>query len=161
MDGILLQSTNHLYNSSTLVNTSIGYTLTFGGITAAPPYPNVFFGGDLDDIGIWNRALTQQEIVDLFNGGVSSTSQLNSEKTINIYPNPSKGLITIEYVGNSNFDGGSIFVEDILGRNLFHSTLSYGLTQFDLNTLLEKGIYTLKVVDLNGIIVDVRKIIIQ
>jgi Concanavalin A-like lectin/glucanases superfamily/Secretion system C-terminal sorting domain len=29
--------------------------------------PNYFFKGDLDDIGIWNRALTQQEITDLYN----------------------------------------------------------------------------------------------
>jgi hypothetical protein len=42
------------------------------------------FNGIIDDIGIWNRALTQQEITDLFNGCSASTiANQPSNQTVN------------------------------------------------------------------------------
>ncbi|WP_445758157.1 LamG-like jellyroll fold domain-containing protein, partial [Polaribacter sp.] len=59
------------------------------------------FKGNIDDIGLWNRALTQQEITNLYNSnssnecstlvintGVLSTSPVTYTSTVNIYPNP-------------------------------------------------------------------------
>jgi hypothetical protein len=83
-DGVLLNVPNHLYNSTSLINTTIGYPLIFGG-TTAPGNLNVFFNGDLDDIGMWNRALSAQEISDLYNSNpcsnelsISPTSSLQN-----------------------------------------------------------------------------------
>ena len=45
------------------INTGNWNTLTFGGYSN----PLQYFNGKLDDIGIWNRALTQQEITNLYN----------------------------------------------------------------------------------------------
>ena len=46
------------------------------------------YSGNLDDIGIWNRALTQQEITDLYNGGCQlSVSTQPANQTININNN--------------------------------------------------------------------------
>jgi len=45
------------------------------------------FNGKLDDIGIWNRALTQQEITDLYNGCQLSISAQPNNQTININNN--------------------------------------------------------------------------
>jgi opacity protein-like surface antigen len=42
-----------------------------------------FFNGDLDDIGIWNRALNQQEITNFFNSSQSSSNCLPSYVPIN------------------------------------------------------------------------------
>jgi hypothetical protein len=47
------------------INTSGNIPLTFGNATGF--YPNFPFNGKIDDIGIWNRALTQQEINNLYN----------------------------------------------------------------------------------------------
>ena len=46
-DGILLNLPNHLYNITTLINTTIGYPLIFGGLTSSPGYPNIFLTGIL------------------------------------------------------------------------------------------------------------------
>jgi hypothetical protein len=58
----VLQSTSQ---NSTLydINTINGLNMVFGSSILF--YPNQFFNGKLDDIGIWNRALTQQEITQL------------------------------------------------------------------------------------------------
>jgi hypothetical protein len=42
------------------------------------------FVGSLDDIGIWNRALTQQEITDLYNGCQLAVNSQPASQTINI-----------------------------------------------------------------------------
>jgi hypothetical protein len=47
--------------------------------------PNL--NGQLDDIGIWNRALTQQEILDLYNGCQLSVNTQPNNQTININNN--------------------------------------------------------------------------
>ncbi len=46
-----------------------------------------WFAGKLDDIGIWNRALTQQEITDLYNGCQTSVNTQPTTQTININNN--------------------------------------------------------------------------
>ena len=48
---------------------------------------NSFFYGNIDDIGIWNRALTQQEITDLYYGCQLSVNTQPNNQTININNN--------------------------------------------------------------------------
>jgi len=70
---------------------------TSNGIFASPDIPcslffgnsgnNIGFNGDLDDIGIWNRALTQQEITALYNGCQLSVNTQPINQTININNN--------------------------------------------------------------------------
>ncbi len=45
------------------------------------------FEGKIDDIGIWNRALTQQEISDLYNGCQLSVNTQPTNQTINVNNN--------------------------------------------------------------------------
>jgi len=45
---------------------------------------NSFYFGNIDDIGIWNRALTQQEITALYNGCQLSVNTQPANQTINI-----------------------------------------------------------------------------
>jgi len=78
---------NGTYIGSTINNTSGGCpasNLFFGvDIFSEPEYIN----GILDDIGIWNRALTQQEITDLYNGCQLSVNTQPTNQTININSN--------------------------------------------------------------------------
>lgn len=46
-----------------------------------------WFQGIIDDIGIWNRVLTQQEITDLYNGCQLSVSAQPTNQTINVNNN--------------------------------------------------------------------------
>ena len=75
VDGVLIGSgTNTLWNTN-------GTEFYFG---ARPSQGNSFFPGQLDDIGIWNRALTPQEITDLYNGCQLSVNSQPASQTINI-----------------------------------------------------------------------------
>ena len=59
--------------------------LLIGSINRA--YGDEYMNGQLDDIGIWNRALTQQEITDLYNGCQLSVNTQPTNQTININNN--------------------------------------------------------------------------
>ena len=60
---------------------SIGSILYGGNGTTS--YPSGAYGA-MDDIGIWNRALTQQEITDLYNGCPLSVNNQPTNQTVNI-----------------------------------------------------------------------------
>ena len=54
---------------------------------STPVPTNGSFNGNIDDIGIWNRALTQQEITDLYNGCQLAVNTQPTNQTININNN--------------------------------------------------------------------------
>jgi len=76
-NGILIDSIAYTAHSGLLANS--GYPLSIGGRYVANNSMGTsgFWMGKLDDIGIWNRALTQLEISALYNGctGTAVTTQ--------------------------------------------------------------------------------------
>ena len=78
--------------NSTILPLSNMSGIVFGNIDPGSGYSAEPFNGKLDDIGIWDRALTQTEITALY------TSTLSSEtftKTTNfqLYPNPANDVL--------------------------------------------------------------------
>ncbi|MBN2763035.1 MAG: LamG domain-containing protein, partial [Bacteroidales bacterium] len=76
---------------------------------------NIGFNGKVDDILIYNRALTEQEILDLYNGTVTVTSPNGGEtwtglSTQDITWNSANtsGNLTIEFSGNNGADWDTI-----------------------------------------------------
>jgi hypothetical protein len=53
---------------------------------------NDYYNGQIDDIGIWNRALTQTEITALYTGTLSSESFTNTS-SFQFYPNPTNDVM--------------------------------------------------------------------
>jgi hypothetical protein len=81
------------YMNGVLNNTTTG-VLSPNNTTTLPLYigsdkesNSYFFNGKIDDICIYNRALTQQEITDLYNGCQLSVSAQPTNQTININTN--------------------------------------------------------------------------
>ncbi|MBL4706013.1 MAG: T9SS type A sorting domain-containing protein [Flavobacteriales bacterium] len=81
--------------------------------------------------------------------------ELNS-KTISIYPNPTRGIFTIDLLGA--IENTSLTVYDMLGKVVVGKELIETTSQIDLSGN-EKGIYFINIQTDNGTIV--RKIIIQ
>lgn len=52
--------------------------------------------GKLDDIGIWNRVLTPEEISALYNTSGLGVGAMESFKVVRVFPNPNHGLFTID-----------------------------------------------------------------
>ena len=83
INGIAVDTINVLYD---IQNTSID--LLFGASFVWDMNSlDYFWKGKLDDIGIWNRALTQQEITDLYNGCQLTVNTQPNSQTININNN--------------------------------------------------------------------------
>ena len=60
-----------------------------------------YFNGKIDDIGIWNRAITQQEITDLYNGCQLSVTTQPTDQTSNI--NASVDFVVASPESNTTF----------------------------------------------------------
>jgi len=101
---------NNVFDGSTVVSLSNNYTQSVGlriGSIGPIASGGEFFKGKLDDFGIWNRALTQQEITNLYNASLSTEDF--AINTINIYPNPATTLLNFK---------SAIQVEKILIYNM-------------------------------------------
>ena len=134
-DGILFNTVSSTGNPILLGNAAFGRM-------NQPAYDA--FNGKLDDIGIWNRPLTQEEITTLYESEVLSTNTANYENNINIYPNPANDHITIDFGNLDNVEGWNIKIINILGQEV----LSQPMNTDKINVSeLSKGVYIIRVSD--------------
>ena len=88
--------------------------------------------------------------------GIKESSVL----ALQVYPNPSTGLLHLDFGQQLNTEGISYKLMDISGRTLLNSPKNISTTQ-DLNlSALEKGLYQL-VLYKNGMVVRTEKIVLQ
>ena len=97
-------------------------TLTLNSSIAATPFmigmisgsfPG-FFDGFIDDVGVWNRALTQQEVTNLYNASTTAITEVGDNPPFSIYPNPATDKINIST--GASMLGKSFILYDVVGR---------------------------------------------
>jgi len=140
-----------------------------------------YFNGKLDDIGIWNRALTPSEVTQLYNqnqcftnitvtdtliinvGQLSYTNPITYANNITIAPNPASTQININFNNISNLNGGTIKIINALGQQVATTpiTTSGTNTTMSLATWGGNGMYFVQIINPQGQIVDIKKIILQ
>lgn len=118
----------------------------------------ISFNGVIDDVGIWNRALTTQEITDLFNVDSNPT---DVESIVNpdikkIYPNPVADYLTLK-IGNYGTERLSYYLYDLCGELIFNHKIVGTETRIPMQNMAS-GVYLLKV-SKNNVDVEVFKII--
>jgi hypothetical protein len=141
------------------ITTSIGNTMVAGkkffmgscpDSTGLVAYQDAYlnnWNGKLDDIGVWNRQLTQQEITALYNGGTVGLNDLHQPVSFSVYPNPAQNIINIKV--NPEDLGLPIKLFDIYGKLALSKTIDQ--TDFNLDlTNLANGIYLLRFEDNKG-----------
>lgn len=99
--------------------------------------PNWSWNGTLDEIGIWNRALTSSEISNIYSGGSTSVFLLIGRPCVFIYPNPTQSFITL--TGQDT----RYVLSDEMGRIISAGHLT-GSQAIDLSSY-SNGVYFLKV----------------
>ncbi|MCB9241053.1 MAG: T9SS type A sorting domain-containing protein [Flavobacteriales bacterium] len=119
----------------------------------------MYFKGDLDDIRIYNRALTATEILSLFKDGTSSAHTLFT--VARIFPNPTQNKINIETGDYLNWSGNKISIYSVTGKKLIEQTISSNQTTIDMSAIGTKGIYTLHISDPYGTVLTVKKIMLH
>ena len=109
----ILLTNNSFTASSTLTNIMSSLPITFGRFHGT--VQTGFYQGGLDDIGIWNRVLSQQEITDLYTGCTNPTATINAAGVStfcqggSVVLNASTGSgYTYEWYKNGNIINGSI-----------------------------------------------------
>ena len=111
-DGEMLTIENNSINKLQSVFTQIGMPLIFGGMTTSIGYGNVFFQGSLDEISFFNRALSEQEIKQLYEGCTKETATSSSFNSVvyttntpvNLSATPTGGTFNGEAVANNTFN---------------------------------------------------------
>jgi hypothetical protein len=100
------------------------------------------FDGVLDDIGIWNRALTQEEITSLYSVSPLGINEDLQSNLFSVYPNPAQSEINVNI--NSKLVGSVYTIYDNLGKAVKTGKLNSVNTTIELNDL-SGGIYTFNV----------------
>ena len=179
-DGILQTGNTSGCNNCTILNTND--ILTFGAPTNSLGFQLCYnWNGTIDDIAIYNRALTQQEITNLYNanqcitnitvtdtliiniGQLSFTDPVAWANNITIAPNPANSQININFNNITNLNGGTIKIINSLVQEIATTpiTLSGTNTIMQLSTWGGAGIYFVQIINPQGQIVDIKKIILQ
>jgi hypothetical protein len=178
VDGVLFGTTNQ---SGSLTNNNNPMYIGCSNATNNCPQLSAFYAGKIDDIGIWNRALTQQEITQLFNqnqcitnitvtdtliinvGQLSYTNPVTYANNITIYPNPANTQVNISFNNITDLTGGNINIVNSLGQQVATTpiTLSGTNTIIPLDTWGGTGLYFVQILNAQGVVVDVKKIILQ
>lgn len=128
------------------------YPLLFG----IGNYDNNFiepYYGALDNIGLWNRALTPEEVVKLYNE--YGEKKIDEEKpevdivdSVYIFPNPASNFIHISNEARTSVQGFDLDMYNQLGQVILSKVHSeYGDLVLDLSNYAA-GIYTLKLLNL-------------
>jgi hypothetical protein len=133
---------------------------------------NSWYNGKIDDIGIWDRALTQEEITNLYladstcqslviNTGILSFNPPTYNNTVNIYSDVLNNQIIINCGNSSNVNGYHIKIINSAGQEVFGGAMNIPQYVVSLNTLGGPGIYYVKIYDGFGNILNTKKIILQ
>ena len=126
-NGTLSSSVNHtgnlFYDSG---------NLWFGrGKSGSAPGTDMFFNGKIDDVGMWNRALTQTEITDLYNGCTSPSATITPQSSTTFCQGGSVVLNTPAATGNT--------YEWYLNGTIINDSIASSFTA------IQSGNYTVKV----------------
>jgi len=87
----------------------------------------------------------------------ASISELNNS-LVKLFPNPSNDIITLTLAHPSN---GQIILTDILGKEVLNKSFTSNEIQLNLKSLEYKGTYFVKVLDLEGNVIAIKKLIYQ
>jgi hypothetical protein len=173
-DGIFIDSTSSVGSIKATTN-----PILFGsGSISTPPFSQSITNSKLDDIGIWNRALTQQEITDLYNAnvcyeyvtvtdtlvintGITGYNPITYMNTLKIWPNPTNDHITIDAGDLTTMNGYSIKIEDAQGQQVFQNAVNQQQFYIDITTWGGNGLYFVRIIDPQGNTVDIKKIVLQ
>jgi hypothetical protein len=176
------------------VNGILENSIVSNGITQGVNSEDLFFGtmannstwpyrlnGIIDDIGIWNRALTQEEITNLYNanqcftnitvtdtliinvGQLSFNDPVTWANNITIAPNPASTQININFNNITNLNGGTLKIINSLGQEVATTPITTSGTNstMQLATWGGTGMYFVQIINPQGQIVDIKKIILQ
>lgn len=168
-NGVLLESIAHRFNEGTKINTIEKIPFKIFGYPETDVY--------VDDIGIWNRALSAEEITNMFNSNICfreievtdkliinietlSVDYETFKNTIMIYPNPTSDTITIDSGNLTSIQGYSVKIINSSAIEMYSTEFTNQQHEVSL-TGWSKGLYFVQIINNHGKIIDVKKIVLE
>ena len=140
LNGVLVNSVS----TNIILNTTGNSGISIGESNQANGYWT-HTDGIIDDIGIWDRALTEQEVDNIFNGTTLSSVEFDKEKIVKLYPNPVENNLHLNV--KNNYIGLRYDIYNSLGMVVNSGTLDKDkIINMDN---LSKGLYFLKIQNIN------------
>jgi len=172
VNGNLQATKNYTQGAWTLSHLLLGNNQYF-----ISPYNNKF-SGKLDDICIYNRALTQAGMDSIYNANicyqtitVTDTLKMNLnitgfnpitfQNTVKIYPNPANDQLNIDFGNYATLSNYTLKITNTLGQTVYTTVINKQSTTIDLSTFSGKGIYSVLITDDNSNIIESKKIVLQ
>jgi hypothetical protein len=103
-------------------------------------------------------AVTDTLIIDAILTGAYPPDDHNLLK---IYPNPTKEYVVINTGDFSRMVNYTLRIRDILGTTVFETLIQQQLYEINLSTWTGKGTYLVELLDGNGRLVSLKKLILQ
>lgn len=138
-----------------------------------------FYKGKIDDVRIYNRAVSQADVKAMYmefvcentitvtdaliiNLDILHFNPVTYKHTIKIYPNPTNGLLEIDFGDHFNLlEGYTLRVVDTLGKEVYVTPVMSNKITVDLKTWTGKGNYIVSIINKDQIQLVNRKIILQ
>lgn len=125
-------------------NLTIGAIKTFP-VSGAPSFQSAY-KGDIDEIRFYESALTNQQILNLYNSGsINGVSQNNRNVSIGMFPNPSSSNLYFR----SQETITKVEVSNILGEKIISENGE--ITELNISKL-SPGVYTIQLYTDNGMV---------
>ena len=102
-----------------------------------------YFRGSIDDFAIYNKVLTDAEVLALYQSQSLTTSENNKSENIKIYPTFTNEKV---YIDNKKFTKLKIFLFNSAGQNIKNIETNSDKIELNLSDLT-KGIYFIKIID--------------
>jgi hypothetical protein len=142
--------------SSITVNPS---TLPYVWVTDGNCKDTVWFNSQ--SATIYDTTLVTVTDTLLINTSVTGINPPNNVNTIKIFPNPASAYITIDYGNYTMMNGYQIKITNSLGQQKFQTTINQQSNYVSLASWGGNGLYFVHIIDPQGNILDIRKIVLQ
>jgi hypothetical protein len=158
VNGIFNNSVEHIFDLEILDD-----PLFFGRELLYLPNER-YLTGKLDDIGMWNRTLTDSEIEKIFYIREQSPTDVQhqtNESNLDIYPNPTTDVVNIDFHDLNKFEGGKVKIMSMSGQIVYEENITQSKMTLSVVDRFSKGIYIVTTTDSGGNIMSNEKLIVQ
>jgi hypothetical protein len=148
-------STGDSGNSVTLDPISIPYVWVSNGSCT----DTIWFNSQ--SATIYDTTLVSVTDTLIINTLVTGVEPPNNSNTIKVYPNPANSHITIDYGNFTSLSGYQLKIINSLSQNVFQTNITQQSDYLNLTTWGGNGLYFVQIIDQQGNIIDIRKIVVQ
>jgi len=142
IDGQLVGTTAYTQTgdfTTSIDHVSIGAHHNTGGGTYGA------FNGNIDELRIYNKCLTSDEIRDIYTDNFVAIKELEKGIEFNVFPNPTSGAFSLQLPEKN--EASIVEVYDLIGNHVNTIKLDNTVSKLDLKINSSNGIYYLRVLN--------------